>query len=299
MSGLATVARAPMATRIAVGGQTASGVVPALIAVVTAETGAVRFYPDPSAGPLGLAWQAAFRSLISPLRDLPDSVIGGLSYPQGWFELQVPVLSQPHWGLGVPSDSVVHPGRSWTPSPGALQLAMEEPEHRKTLRLLTAFRVDGRATISESRLPMGTPSSRQLAEAWRDMPPVVQLADSLRAAGDSLVVGPILWHDGAGGVFAWQPMYAPAQGRATALMWLGTASPHNVSGGRRTQSAWANARDDSTATGPARTAEEHGRLEAIRTWMQRGDSALARGDLTAFARAWEALRGLLLDSIPR
>jgi hypothetical protein len=32
--------------------------------------------------------------------------------------------------------------------------------------------------------------------------------------------------------------------------------------------------------------------------MRRADSALVRGDLTAFARAWEALRGMLLDSIP-
>jgi hypothetical protein len=79
------------------------------------------------------------------------------------------------------------------------------------------------------------------------------------------------------------------------LVWLGAMSPRTIGGGRTPAEAW-----DAVAASDADTLrdadrETAGRMEAVRSWMRHADSALARGDLTAFARAWEALRGLLLD----
>ena len=303
MSGLATVARAPLSTRVAFAGTTVSGVVPSMLAVVVAETGGVTFYPDPAADPLGVAWQRAFRGLVSPQADIPPAILEQLGYPREWFEQQVTVLSQPHWGLGVaarPSDGslIGAPPAVWDPGAGGLQQAMEDPERRLTLHVVTGRRVSGEAVLSVLEVTSGVPTGVQLAGAWRQLPPVVQLADSLRAAGDTLVLGPIRWHAGAGGVLAWQPMTSSGRQGPLALLWLGTASPHRVSGARRAAPAWEAVLGGPGEGGGVESVDELARIEAVRTWMRRADSALVRGDLTAFARAWEALRGLLLDSIP-
>jgi hypothetical protein len=303
LSGLATVSRAPMATRIEFAGRTISGLTPSLVAVVSAETGSVAFFPDPSADPLGVAWQQAFAGLVSPLADMPPDLLRDMGYPREWFEQQLAVLSQPHWGLGVVARSAGTGGASvpvavWGPEPGALQHAMEDPERRNTLHLLTAVRREGVAAILVDRLPLGTPSATQLSSAWRQMPPVEQLADSLRAAGDSLVAGPIRWHHGAVGVLAWQPMQSGGRQGPLAMLWMGTASPLRVGGGRRAASAWESVLTNAGQGTVTESVDEFARIEAVRSWMRRADSALVRGDLTAFARAWEALRGLLLDSIP-
>jgi hypothetical protein len=304
MSGMATVTRAPMATRVEFAGRTASGVVPSIVAIVVAETGDVSFYPDPSADPLGVAWQRAFGGLISPAADLPRDVVRSLGYPREWFDHQLVVLSQAHWGLGVvarpPGGSATAvPLAGWSPEPGALQQAMEDPERRNTLHLLTARREEGVAGIVVDRLPIGVPTAVQLAGAWRQMPAVEQLADSLRAAADTLVAGPIHWHHGAAGVFAWQPMHSGGRQGSLAMVWIGAASPLRMGGGRRSTAAWESVLTGSGNGVAGESVDELARIEAVRSWMRRADSALVRGDLTAFARAWEALRGLLLDSIPR
>jgi hypothetical protein len=303
LSGLATVERAPLSTRIAFGGRTVSGVVPSLIAVVVAETGAVDLYPDPSSGPLGVAWQRAFRGVLSPPEELPDSLTQDLGFPSDWFVAQTSILSQSHWGVGVlvpdmgnlPTGSPVN---VWTSSGGALQQAMEDPEHHHTVVLLTGQRAGGRAEIRVNRLPAGVPTALQLKEAWQQIPAVEQLADSLRAAGDTLSSGPVRWHQGAAGVLAWQPMRNGSGQGPLSVLWVAAASPNRVAGGRRPQSAWASVLGTEGHEAIVDSINQMARVEAVRSWMRRGDSALVRGDLTAFARAWEALRGLLLDTTP-
>jgi hypothetical protein len=303
LSGLATVSRAPLTTRVQFAGRTVSGVVPSLIAMVVAETGGVSFYPDPAADPLGRAWQAAFGAMVSPLADLPPQLVASLGYPRDWFDQQLVVLSQAHWGLGVvarhpESLSIGGPAATWSPDAGALQQATEDPERRHTLHLLTGTRDVARAVILVNRFPIGIPTAVQLAAAWRQMPPVEQLADSLRAAGDTLVTGPIRWYQGPTGVLAWQPMRSGGRQGPLAMLWIGTASPLRVGGARRLNAAWESVLTSSGDGTSVETVDELARIEAVRSWMRRADSALVRGDLTAFARAWEALRGLLLDSIP-
>ena len=57
---------------------------------------------------------------------------------------------------------------------------------------------------------------------------------------------------------------------------------------------------DPTAPKPPESAvAEAERWLKAREWMARADSALARGDLTAFGRAFEALRKLLAQEPPK
>ena len=304
LSGLATVSRAPLATRVSMDGGTYSGLVPSLIAIVVAETGEISFFPDPSADALGLAWARAFRGIVADSTDLPESVRTQLAYPREWFERQLEVLTAPHWGMGVVSRTVdgsvaERPATVWAPAPGALQQAMDDPERRQTLHVLTARRVDGIAEVVLDRLAIGTlPSGRQLSEAWAQMPQVEQLRDSVRAAGDSLVAGPVRWHRGATGVVAWQAFTNTGRDGPLTLLWLGTASTDRLGGARRSALAWSSVIGPVADSGETGAIDEVGRVEAVRSWVRRADSALVRGDLTAFARAWEALRGLLLDTLP-
>jgi hypothetical protein len=175
---------------------------------------------------------------------------------------------------------------------------MEDPEHRHTVLLLIGELVDGRAEILVARFPAGVPTGDQLSQAWLQAPAVEQLGDSLRAAGDTLVSGPVRWHRGAAGVLAWQPMFNGSRQGPLSVLWIGTASPNRVAGGRRLESAWASVLGSAGHEAVVDSINQMARVEAVRSWMRRGDSALVRGDLTAFARAWEALRGLLLDSTP-
>jgi hypothetical protein len=305
VAGLATVDRAPLSTRVAHAGRTVSGVVTALIASVAADDGTVTVVRDPARHPLGEAW-AAIHPTLAVGADSGPAREDGRVYPQALLATQLDVLAQPHWQLGARPQAVVNDSILPVPpvhagAPGAWQAMFEDPSHGRSVALVEARRRDGAPVLAVHRLPDPTmPALRELTAAWLRMPTPAQLADSLRAAGDSLLAGPIRWHIGAGGPVAWQGFRSTGTAGAVSLLWVGTAWPAGIGGARRPETAWqGRGRADSAGSAPGPRVDALGQLEAIRTWMARADSALARGDLTAFGRAWEALRGLLLSAPPR
>lgn len=302
VSGRAAIDRAPLSTRVPLGDRTVSGVVLALVALVGTDDGTVTVYRDPSHHPVGDAWAAVHRALAGEREDraLPVQV----GYPPALFTTQLDVLSRPHWDVGVrplgPAEDSLH-----SPLPvrgsraGEWQAMMEDPSHGRSISLLVASRREGQPVVTVHRLPdPAMPALRELTAAWLRMPTPSQLRDSLRAAGDSLVPGPVHWHVGAGGPVAWQAFRSAGHSGATALLWVGTSWPAGVGGDRGPARAWRGW-SATQADSLGQRGEEFGALQAVRTWMARADSALARGDLTAFGRAWEALRGLLLDGAPQ
>ena len=68
-----------------------------------------------------------------------------------------------------------------------------------------------------------------------------------------------------------------------------------IGGGRTPEAAWRTLSAAGASGGGPVPFDVVNRFEAIRAWVRRADSALARGDLTAFSRAWEAVRGLLTE----
>lgn len=298
VSGLATVAAAPLTDRVMLDGDQVAGVVPALMATVRAGDGAVRVFVDPSADSLGAAWSAVYAPLVEPASAIPAALRRALPYPVAWLEAQLEVLEQPVWGLGRRPGSGTPPGTVWGAEGPLLQAMFEDPASGRPANLVEAGRRDGATVISVDRIDQGdpVPGAVELTRSWAGMLGMGQLRDSVRAAGDTVIAGAIRWQRTDAGVAAWQPFRSGGRRGEPGMLWLGTARGAAIGGARRPAEAWASlAAEGAGATGSVGV-DAVARLEAIRAWMARGDSALARRDMTAFGRAWEALRGLLADS---
>jgi hypothetical protein len=185
---------------------------------------------------------------------------------------------------------------TWGADGPVLQALFEEPARQMPTFLLEAGRRGGLAWLASWRLAgEPTPGSIERSRSWRRVLGFAHARDSVRAAGDTLLAGPLRHHMGLTGLVSWQPFHSAGRRGDPALLWIGTAHGGAVAGGRRTVEAWNSVLGlpgDASATAPF---DLMGRFEAVRSWISRADSALARGDLTAFARAWEAVRGLLLE----
>src|SRR5690606_27378474 len=107
--------------------------------------------------------------------------------------------------------------------------------------------------------------------------------------------GPIRWQPGDGSLATSMSLITEGRRGPPTLVWIATARGSRRGGGRDLRAAWESLAErgagDSTSapSGP----DADARLAALRSWIARADSALVRGDLTAFGRAWEAVRGLL------
>jgi len=299
VSGFATVRDAPLATRVTFDGREVSGVVPALVATVRANDGRVVVYRDPAGGPLGRAWARAFERLV---RDsIPRPLLGSLQYPAEWFARQLTILSSPHWNLGViGSDAGTSTRFSpvWGSGSPGLATMLEDADGRFARTLVVARRDDDGVTISAHRVADSRVlAARDLAQAWNDSPELSRLSDSVRASGDSVMAAAIRWRLTPDGPLAWRPVVSLPRRGPPRLLWVSIADSRTVTGARLPEGALASLESGSTGAGQAGF-DWRGRLGEARTWMLQGDSALGRGDLTAFGRSWEALRRLLLDSIP-
>jgi hypothetical protein len=141
-------------------------------------------------------------------------------------------------------------------------------------------------------------NGRELERRWARGVMIRQLRDSVRAAGDSLMAGPVHWRLEDGALAASMSLITEGRRGPPSLVWIATARGDRLGGAREITAAWASltqpvSGDSTTArSGP----DADARLAALRTWITRADSALARGDLTAFGRAWEAVRGLLSEA---
>ncbi|HET9133135.1 MAG TPA: UPF0182 family protein [Gemmatimonadales bacterium] len=295
--GLRVLSAFPLSTRLRWDRTEAAGVAPGVIALIDVETGAIRVYRDPADDPVGAAWAAWLTPLVEPADRLPGEARAALPYPASWFAAQAAVLSREGWvpgrptargtADGPPAEAVI----TRVDDAPAWQLAVEDPARRVISGLVTAQRVAGLPVVTLDTVERAAPENpRELERVWLRSPLVAQLRDSARAVGDSIVAGPIRWHHGAGALAAWMPVRTT--GRQVGVAWIATARGTATAGGRSAAQAWGGVLAPSTAPGqPA--GDLPARVEAARAWLRRADSALARGDLTAFGRAWEALRGLL------
>jgi hypothetical protein len=121
----------------------------------------------------------------------------------------------------------------------------------------------------------------------------MHVRDSARAAGDTVETGPVHWFVGGGEVAAWQGMFSvPAHGTPS-LLWVSTAVGSSLGGGRSVAEAWSSIKAGEAGTTRPPAGADAAIVARARLWMMRADSALARGDLTAFGRAIEELRSVL------
>jgi hypothetical protein len=300
VAGIATVARAPLTARIALGRREVAGAVPALVAVVRAADGAVRLYQDPAADSLGAAWARVAGAMVAPASELPAAVRRDLPYDPRLLDAQLRVIEQPHWSLGRrdpdPLGTPDPPATLWTTGGPARQVVLRDPASREPLSVVSAGRVDGVPRIQVAGiLGLGMPPAETLDRSWHRMLGLAQLRDSVRAAGDTALAGPIRHRLVAGTVEAWRSYRSAGRQGDPALLWVATARGPLIGGGRSPAEAWSSLGQADSGARPVTSFDLAARMEAVRGWISRADSALLRGDLTAFARAWEAIRGLLLQ----
>lgn len=302
VTGFATVRRAPLMPLREWGGLQVAGVTPAILAVVDVVSGRVTLLQDPAADALGAAWAAFAGPMLAPSGTIPMETVQSFPYPGDWLASQEQVLEGPQWSLGrrpgrrVADGPPEPPTTIWAYGAPAWQVPYEDPARRSLNAMLTARRVNGVPVLEAARVDGVAPENgRELERRWGRGVMVRQLSDSVRAAGDSLMAGPIRWRLEDGALTATMSLITEGRRGPPALVWIATARGDRLGGGRDLRAAWASlmqpAPGDTTMarSGP----DADARLAALRSWILRADSALARGDLTAFGRAWEAVRGLL------
>ena len=305
LAGLATLERAPTVAPVPWRGRQVAGVVPSLVGLVDATNGGVRLFIDPAADSLGAAWGRVFGALVEPASALPEAIRADLGYPAEWLEGQLAVLERPVFGLGRrpgerTADGPPRPAAaSWEGGAPVRQAMLEDPARAAPAALVTARRdSNGLAGLEVRRIPgSGRLGARSLHQLWDQGGALGRLRDSVLARGDTVLTGPIRWRLAGDRLLAWQGWFAAGRGGEAALLWIGASDGGRPTGTRDPEALWPAEGGDAggAGAGDRATAEL---LEALRGWMGRADSALARGDLTAFGRAWEAMRGLL-DTAPR
>ncbi len=305
--GVIPIAHFPLSGTGRWGGRDVAGIAPAFLALIDPWTGAVEVHPDPGANALGLAWVRIAGDLVAPAGTLSPAVRDAVPYPRLLLETQLHQLEGQAWSLGrrpgrrVPDGPPEAPTPTWTRSDGAgWQSVFEDPERRVMTGILTATRRDGLPRITVVRHGgTGPENGREAERSWNRLPALNRLRDSARAARDSVVAGTVRWHLGPAGLLAWQPLVALNRfGRVTAIV-VGTAGRGRVAADRDPVAAWQGVLGE--ADSPTLPPEAQINAELVRKareWLVRADSAMARGDLTAFGRAFEALRTLLREPPP-
>lgn len=306
VTGFATVRRAPLMRDRAWGGIEVAGVTPAILGLVDAASGELTLMQDPAADALGQAWAAFAAPLLAPPGTVPPDVLQAVPYPLEWLETQLQVLEAPHWELGRRpgrrvADGPPEPATTvWGTGGPEWQAPFEDPASRTLNALVAGRRVGGVPELHVARVDGIAPENgRELERRWGRGVVLRHLRDSVRAAGDSLIAGPIVWHLEDGALSASMSLITEGRRAPVTLLWIATARGTRLGGGRDVAAAWESLMNTGSGdtTLSARTGPDaDARLAALRTWISRADSALARGDLTAFGRAWEAVRGLLGDT---
>ncbi len=297
VQGMRTIDQFLLATRAPWRNESVAGVAPAVLGTIDVASGETHFYSDPAADSLGAVWARIAGPLLEPAAAIPAEIRGRVTYPQEWFAAQVAVLQKPAWNAGqlALQGGSNSPAPVWLPGrvPG-LQVPLEDAAHTSIATIVTAYRAGGVPQVrldhrdAESTLNDGRTELRQL---WNRASVVVHLKDSATAAGDTVWSRPPRWLTGHSAT-AWQTVFAVPRRGSPTLLWIATAIGDRIGGGRNPAEAWR------AVTEPERNLDFRGpndaeSLETARRSLQRADSALRRGDMTAFGRAFEDIRRAL------
>ncbi|MGB7211855.1 MAG: UPF0182 family protein [Gemmatimonadales bacterium] len=287
----------PLAPRAEVLATEAGGADPGVIGVIDAGSGSVRIFLLPGAGPVALAWRDITGGLIEPADSIPSAVAAGLTYPIEWLALQAKILSEGSFGLppvGADSGDLTRPVPTWDSTLAAHQVAFVDPTPPgRVVALLSGEVRDRRLSVRLLRIPgaASLPGPRRLTRSWTQFASYGQMADSITAAGDRVVAGPVTYEWRNGRLEASQLTYRAARPTSPAVLWASVAVDRRLGAGSDIASAWANLQGRSPPVAQGRQTSD--RLAQARLWVERADSALHRGDLTAFGRAFAALKELV------
>jgi uncharacterized membrane protein (UPF0182 family) len=294
----------PISARVSWRGRTVGSVRAAFVGVVRAETGETHIYLRHTADALAEAWSQIARGIILPASVLPAEFGRAVWYPEELFRAQAVVLQNPLWQVGrlvTSVDSTPLPQRAWEADTIGtyLLLPYQEPDARRIMALLRGEMVDGWESLRLIRLDstLTLPPPSVLEHRWNRFPTYEQIRDSVRGNGGEWVDGPVRYWIAPIGLGAYQTGFGLTPNKEPSLIWVSLAIGDRLGAGRSMADAYQNLLGVSapliSANSPVTQIEDARRLLAA------ADSALRRGDMVAFGRAFEALRRVLEIGTPR
>ena len=294
MDGTVLAEAFPASTRMSWLGHTVGFARSGLVGVVS-PAGTVGAYLRPEADSLSTAMHRVWPELIHQAQESPIPA-GVLGYPSGSLRLQATLWARDtSWAMGRDPDEI-HPTPIDSVAPsraGEAVVVIEDSRVRRVFSLLEGVSDQGRLqlriTAGDS---VGLDPPGVLTRRWLRLPLTQTLRDSVRARGDSFLGGRVRFGAGVDGLLAFQPFWRiPPQG-PPALVAVGLGDGKRLGVGRTWEEAQARIRDGSALAIRVGPGESATMLEA-RRYLREADSALRRGDLTTFGRAFAALRRVL------
>ncbi len=300
VEGMQVTEEFPVATRSHWRDRRVAGVTPAVLCTIDAASGETRFYTDPAADSLAIAWTKVIGPMISSSAAIPADIARSIPYRTEWFQAQLPALAGPGWNAGPLSPQIGAITTVWQDGRlPAHQVALEEPGRNLVSTIVTAARFAGvprvRVDHREPTVQL-TDNRADFKQLWSRGAELMHLKDSVIATGDSVWFRAQRWYAGPS-LVAWQAVFAVPKVGAPALLWVSTELGDRVGGGRTVAEAWRSVTELDRAAAAHRP-DESVILESARRAVQRADTALRRGDMTAFGRAFEDLRRALQRPIP-
>jgi hypothetical protein len=296
VQGMLPIDQFPLTPRARWNGSQIAGLVPAVIAVIDVATGATRFHLDPGADSLAKAWARAIGPLVEPATTLSPAERSALTYPAEWLAAQATVLRTPAWSGGhdIPArDGDAAAAPVWVNAllPGS-QIVLGDPTAAAPTTIATGFRSGGYPQLRLDRQEAGATLGSDIRQVWAHLPAATHVRDSVIAAGDSVAYRATRWYVGHDALAGWQPIFALPRHSAPVLLQVETVVGDVTGTGDTPVDAWRAASQPGPGSG-ARGPDAGTVINEARQWVERADSALRRGDLTAFGRAFEALRSTL------
>lgn len=276
-------------------GRTVSLARPGFIGLIDAVSGATEVFLRPGADSLSTAWARVSRGLVRPASGLPDSVAGGIGYPEDLLLLQADLFPGRD-ALETGPERTTSPGLRGHPLPGPSAHSFIVPLIHHASERVTGLLIGLRTAEGDRLVYHGADSARGLASPdalrrqWQRLSLVATLRDSILTAGGDTLTGEVRYAPGGDGLRAWQPLVSGSR-TGVRLVAVAVARGDRLGAGRTWEEAWSSLEGEgasrSVLGGPL------GALEEARRWAGEADSALRRGDLVGFAKAFAALREAL------
>ncbi len=299
--GYASAERFPASRSVPWRGLDRSYVRAGFVGVIRARGGDARVYLRADADSLSATWSRIADPLVEPIASLPEAIASELGFPIEAAAIQALIIQGDGW-TGRP---IARIGRASYPIDQLPAVGDRADPHRVPFLdgsgkyvsglLLTPFG-DGHgshlALVDTGRAVLGP---RELQLRWDRFPFFQQLRDSIKATGSDYQPGLIRYGLKGDSVVAYQPGYAIGPTGHTGLVLVNVALGPRQGVGRDFEDAWLNLRGEAAPkpVGSDLTA----RMEEARSWLERADAALKRGDLAEFGKAFSYLRELLAPAV--
>jgi uncharacterized membrane protein (UPF0182 family) len=291
----------PLAPRVRWRNRTPRYLRSALIGVVDAHSGAVRVYLTRDADPLSLAWARRAPEVVLPAAQLPSGLERNLPYPEEMLSAIIPLVQRASFGAVSVRRPLVPPSADGTPlgHEAYWWVGRTAADTVPRLRLLVPLeeRESGMlAGLLDATLREATPVLELYREDGTDelLGPGQLVRQFSRVRGDLAgIEGAVRLVPTPLGVVGFQSVYVSGDepGAAPRLVDVALSLDGAVGNGPTFGAAVAALGLYGSPAGPSSPA-----WGQARSWFQRMDAARRVGDWSAFGRAYEELRRLLVGT---